>query len=70
MELVALLEEKGFLGTVIMIDSSPDYLKGVTKMVELEVDDKFQVTLLVHLMSMKVPYELIAKHLVSAPFGC
>ncbi|ERL87904.1 hypothetical protein D910_05292 [Dendroctonus ponderosae] len=63
LELVALLEQKGYLGTLVMIDSSPDYLKGVAKTVELEVDDKFQVTLLVHLMSMKVSYDLIAKHL-------
>ncbi|KAH1011869.1 hypothetical protein HUJ04_001145 [Dendroctonus ponderosae] len=69
LELVALLEQKGYLGTLVMIDSSPDYLKGVAKTVELEVDDKFQVTLLVHLMSMKVSYDLIAKHLVNAPFA-
>lgn len=65
LEVAALLEEKGYLGTIICIDSAPDYLKGLTKMLEVESDDKFQVSLLVHLMSMQVSYEVISKHVVS-----
>lgn len=62
---VELLEEKGYLGTIICVDSSPDYLKALTKMLEVESDDKFQVSLLVQLMSMQVSYEVISKHVVS-----
>lgn len=65
LEVAALLEEKGYLGKIICIDSAPDYLKSLTKMLEVESDDKFQVSLLVHLMSMQVSYEVISKHVVS-----
>lgn len=65
LETVAMLEERGYRGTVICIDSSPDYLKALTTMLEVESDDKFQVSLIVQLMSMQISYDVISPHVVS-----
>ncbi|CAG9770336.1 unnamed protein product [Ceutorhynchus assimilis] len=65
LEAVALLEQKGYLGTVICIDSSPDYLQALTRVLEVESDDKFQVSLICHLMSLQISYEIISKHVES-----
>lgn len=65
MELVALLEEKGYRGTVLLIDSSPGYLNGLATILEVDSDDKFQISLLIHLMSLRISYDIISKHVVS-----
>ncbi|XP_050299399.1 fatty acid synthase-like [Anthonomus grandis grandis] len=65
LETVALLEEKGYRGTLVCIDTAPDYLKALTKVLEVDSDDKFQVSLIVHLMSLQISYEIISKHIDS-----
>ncbi|XP_030748833.1 fatty acid synthase-like isoform X2 [Sitophilus oryzae] len=57
------LEERGYRGTVVCIDSSPDYLTALSNLLEVGSDDKIQVSLLVHLMTLRIPFEVISPHL-------
>ncbi|KAL1501269.1 hypothetical protein ABEB36_006624 [Hypothenemus hampei] len=62
MELVAWLEQQGYLGTLILIDASPEYMWNLLKILEVESEEKFQISMLVHLLSILVPFEIIAQH--------
>ncbi|KAH1010150.1 fatty acid synthase [Dendroctonus ponderosae] len=65
LELVALLEEKGYRGTLLLIDSSPDYLNSLATILEVDSDDKLQISLLIRMMSLRISYDIISKHVAS-----
>ncbi|XP_076267668.1 fatty acid synthase-like [Rhynchophorus ferrugineus] len=44
------LEQKGYSGIVICIDTSPNYLKGVANILQLESEDNIQISLLLTLL--------------------
>ncbi|XP_030748839.1 fatty acid synthase-like [Sitophilus oryzae] len=61
LQLVHELEKKGYHGTVVCIDAAPDYLQALSKILEVESDDKIQVSLLVHLMALRLPLDVVSK---------
>ncbi|XP_060533831.1 fatty acid synthase-like [Cylas formicarius] len=69
LEVVSLLEKKGYCGSMVSIDGAPDQLKKLTKILEVESDDRFQTSLLIHLMCLIIPFDRISKH-VEALYKC
>ncbi|CAG9769092.1 unnamed protein product [Ceutorhynchus assimilis] len=65
LETVNLLEQKGYSGTLICIDGAPNYLKALASILEADVDEKLQISLIVHMVTLQHPYEVISKQIDS-----
>ncbi|KAJ8919480.1 hypothetical protein NQ315_002101, partial [Exocentrus adspersus] len=62
LEVVSMLEERGYVGTLIAIDGAPMLMRQILMNLEVESPKIFETALLCQLLSLCVPLEEIAKH--------
>lgn len=70
LEVVSILESRGYCGTIIIIDSSPLQQKQMLLNLGIESDKIFETALLCHLLSFYVSFEEIGKHKVITFINC
>lgn len=65
LEVVKLLEEKGYKGNLMAIDGAPAYFQGMAKGMEIEKEDSLQTKIMMHLLGLQVTHDKIMPHIVS-----
>ncbi|XP_050502321.1 fatty acid synthase isoform X2 [Diabrotica virgifera virgifera] len=62
LEVVHLLENKGYVGEVVIIDGGPSFIKNLVQNFTLLSDSEFQTNLVLYLIGSYVPSDVILKH--------
>ena len=66
LEMVSLLEEKGYIGTMILIDGSPTYItSSLKKQFPHETDAEFQTAILSKISSFVIPLDVFSQYEVN-----
>ncbi|CAG9832341.1 unnamed protein product [Diabrotica balteata] len=62
LEVVHLLENKGYIGDVVVVDGGPSFVKKLTQPFSTLSEAEFETSIVCHLMSFTLSSEIISKH--------